>query len=379
MEFVLTPIARESRPVRIVHVTFEHPNASWGGIGTAVELMTKAARTLSFPTAIVSPAPSNVPQAGDGVEDIRLHIPGIDTPANVYQSSNRVALGELVAKACVEVLSRMDLSQSIVIVHHEELSPLFGCDLLGNRLVYFSHGLSEQEHPSDRTLISLQRELARSQVPICVATRYQAQLLSATWGSEPSVVRLPLSLYLDEEIPNVSRQQHVVAAGRFVPQKGFDLLIRALALVPSEIRCTIVGGHGDVDYENRCRRIATELGVHVHWSRWKDRSILREVVASSSLMVVPSRFEPLGLVAAEALAVGTPVAGFDVGGLGELLREAGEEPMPNVPEPEKIALLADRIDVSTSERQSVNAKALRTYTPSKFVSDLTLALAERTG
>ena len=46
---------------------------------------------------------------------------------------------------------------------------------------------------------------------------------------------------------------------------------------------------------------------------------LRSLVAAADCVVVPSRYEPFGLVAVEASALGTPVVASDVGGLGEII------------------------------------------------------------
>ncbi|WP_394280764.1 glycosyltransferase, partial [Corynebacterium sp.] len=54
-----------------------------------------------------------------------------------------------------------------------------------------------------------------------------------------------------------------------------------------------------------------------------DHFRLHRLVASCSVCVVtPQWDEPFGLVAFEAMACGTPVAAFDRGGMGELLRDA---------------------------------------------------------
>lgn len=48
-----------------------------------------------------------------------------------------------------------------------------------------------------------------------------------------------------------------------------------------------------------------------------------ELLASAALVLVPSRYETFGLVAAEASAVGTPVVGFDIPSLREIVTAAG--------------------------------------------------------
>jgi glycosyltransferase involved in cell wall biosynthesis len=360
----------EGDALLVVHMTLEHPNAGWGGIGTAVDLMTSASLKLGLPTAVISPAmPSVAPLAG-GVIDLRAVVAGFRSPADVYGATDRVARGVRVAAAMADVLKNLDLRDAVVLVHHEELLSLFDLDISGGTMAYFSHGVSEQEHPDNAELIELGRTLARRRIATCAASRSQAALIETLWGVPANLVRLPLACLLDEPFPAVPRSRGVISAGRMVPQKGFDILIRAIAAMSDQIECSIIAGHGDRGYELECRRLAVELGVNVRWIEWTDRHDLRRRMASTALVAMPSRFEPLGLVAAEAIAVGTPVVGFDVGGLGELLSTAGQDPLTNANENEKVALLAERLKSWLENSPPSHRLALRNFSPEQTQSDL---------
>lgn len=115
---------------------------------------------------------------------------------------------------------------------------------------------------------------------------------------------------------------HLVAAGRFVREKGIDLLLGAmpgvLASFP-QARLTLLG-EGPLEEELKER--ARKLGVHesvifagLQQNPWR-------YFRHANLVIVPSRLDGLPYVAVEALAVGTPIVATDCpGGIRELTDE----------------------------------------------------------
>lgn len=95
----------------------------------------------------------------------------------------------------------------------------------------------------------------------------------------------------------------ISSMGRFVPRKGFDVIVRALAKLPDAYFWAI--GHGD--HEEYLRQLAAELGVtdRVRFSGWQSDP--RPFVAATDIFVAASRHEPLGNVILEAWAQQLPV------------------------------------------------------------------------
>jgi glycosyltransferase involved in cell wall biosynthesis len=118
------------------------------------------------------------------------------------------------------------------------------------------------------------------------------------------------------------------------PLKGHDLLMAALALVADlPWRCTCVGSL-DVDPEFaqavHDRAGAAGIGDRVAFTGPLADDDLGRTYADADLLVLGSRTESWGIVAAEALARGLPVLGPDVGGLPEALGAATDGPMPGL-------------------------------------------------
>jgi glycosyltransferase involved in cell wall biosynthesis len=104
--------------------------------------------------------------------------------------------------------------------------------------------------------------------------------------------------------------------GRLVPEKGADLAIRAART--AGLALDIVGPISDRAYFERS--VLPELGPDIRYLGHLDHAALAERVGAASVSFVTPRWsEPYGLVAAESLACGTPVAGFDCGAVAEVV------------------------------------------------------------
>nr|WP_290123629.1 glycosyltransferase [Metallosphaera hakonensis] len=117
----------------------------------------------------------------------------------------------------------------------------------------------------------------------------------------------------------------VLFAGRLVYQKGIDILLRAFRGVIDRIpdaRLVILGIPSD-DYgliQDLVDR-ASELRDNVRLLALStmDQNLFKLWHYSASVMGMPSRWEPFGITAIEAMASGTPVVASATGGLVEII------------------------------------------------------------
>jgi glycosyltransferase involved in cell wall biosynthesis len=111
----------------------------------------------------------------------------------------------------------------------------------------------------------------------------------------------------------------LLALGRLHPNKGFDLLLRALARLPPGTAHLSLAGEGPE--RERLTRLARELGVadRVAFLGW--RADAGALLAACDALVCPSRHEPLGNVVLEAWSAARPVVAAAAQGPTELIRD----------------------------------------------------------
>jgi glycosyltransferase involved in cell wall biosynthesis len=106
--------------------------------------------------------------------------------------------------------------------------------------------------------------------------------------------------------------------GRLTRQKGVDVLLRAFARVEArhpEARLALAGDGPD---RSALEELARSLGLkRVMFLGW--RGDVADIMADSSLLAVPSRWEGFGLVTLEAMALGKPVVAARVSALPEIV------------------------------------------------------------
>ncbi len=130
----------------------------------------------------------------------------------------------------------------------------------------------------------------------------------------------------------------VLAVGRITPYKGYDLLIKAFKYVAQELPevklVLAIGSHEPAEVEKRSEfsRLAESLGLANNTIFFGYVEELEVFYNATEVLVMPSTYEPFGMVAIEAMACGTPAIVTDRGGLRDFLTDGQD------------ALLVDPID-----------------------------------
>lgn len=115
----------------------------------------------------------------------------------------------------------------------------------------------------------------------------------------------------------------IAYAGKLVPFKGVDTLLNAAAIYESAEKplATVIAGGGPLEEELTAQ--AKRLGLeHVWFLGDRGRDDCAALYHLAELVAMPSRAEPFGLVALEAMASGTPLIGTRAGGLPEIVTDA---------------------------------------------------------
>jgi glycogen synthase len=126
-------------------------------------------------------------------------------------------------------------------------------------------------------------------------------------------------------VPNPDRpdRPYVLALGRVVEKKGFDLLLAAFAAVPADRRTADLAIAGAGSSLGDLERSAQDLGVadQVHFVGRLNRQEVATAMAGAALFVMPSRLEPFGIVVLEGWRAGVAVMATARGGPPEYVRD----------------------------------------------------------
>lgn len=204
---------------------------------------------------------------------------------------------------------------------------------------------NERERASAARLAGEARVIQVADRLIAATLAEQAQLIDL-YGADPAKIVVippgvdlrrfePMSQTLARDAVGLVRdRQHILFAGRIEPLKGIDTLLQAVAILQrrhpalmARTDVTIIGGdtrptRRDAEMirlqELRCR---LDLCHVVGFAGAKNQDLLPSYFAAADLVVMPSLYESFGLVALEAMAMGTPVIAADVGGLAHLVKD----------------------------------------------------------
>jgi glycogen(starch) synthase len=113
----------------------------------------------------------------------------------------------------------------------------------------------------------------------------------------------------------------VLLVGRLVYEKGFQLALDALPGVIEQVGNVrfLVAGSGTHEAELKAQAERLGLSSHGMFLGWIGDDVLHSLYRIADLCVVPSIYEPFGLVALEAMASGCPCIVADTGGLREVV------------------------------------------------------------
>lgn len=131
------------------------------------------------------------------------------------------------------------------------------------------------------------------------------------WVELDNIIAIPDPLTFLPEQHSSLQKKRVIAVGRYVYQKGFDLLLKAWSMVEKKYpdwELVIFGSGNREPYECLIKEFNID-GSRCHLNG--PSSNIQQEFIDSSLFVFSSRFEGFGMVLIEAMACGLPVISFD--------------------------------------------------------------------
>lgn len=337
-----------------------------GGAQVGINLLRRWAETLPFPITVFGSGPElGIP--GIEYHPIRWHIPGRDgaiTDLSVRGYARFSRQFERGVTAFLAGLARDVDPRNVCVVHNDiaEAGDFAQVARMGFRQVAIFHvdvvdyvariylrgwlsaptvarafrrvaraGIARFLPDVAQLIVQKQEACARNCDLLVVPSAAMAEILRAAypWRTEEDVLVLPWGTIAEpepagvEEAAQALRKRYgldgkrpvLLALSRISPEKGQDLLLRALRLWEKrggqELVALVCGApaymHGE-PYMRRLRRLAAQLRrVEVRFPGYVTGAEKHAFFAVSDLYAFPSRHESYGLTLMEALAAGLPV------------------------------------------------------------------------
>jgi glycogen(starch) synthase len=151
----------------------------------------------------------------------------------------------------------------------------------------------------------------------------------------------------------------VLLVGRLVYEKGFQLALDALKPVIDRVGGVrfLVAGSGTHEAELKAQARRLGLTRHGTFLGWIGDDILHSLYRIADLTVVPSIYEPFGLVALEAMASGCACIVADTGGLREVVPNDDVGLRFRSRDPRSLAAMMERVLIDDALRERLVAEA----------------------
>ncbi len=146
----------------------------------------------------------------------------------------------------------------------------------------------------------------------------------------------------------------LVYGHRIYPNKGLDLFIQVVALLPPSVHLAVVGAIGDARFADECSNLVARLGLHqrVRFFGPVGRDGINRVIRAGDIFVLPARRDTFPLMVLHAMAYARPVVVTKTCQSVELLRDAVAvaEPSPRGLA-ERIEALLDPVERAMLDRR----------------------------
>lgn len=188
--------------------------------------------------------------------------------------------------------------------------------LAGKPVVTTEHNVNRDESRSQRLVKRTLAPLTEHLAYVSEAARRYAIDHERICHPHTRVIPNGIDLTRFQRVTRVPAPQgpvRLLAVGRDVQQKGFDILVRAL---PSGVHLRIAGATRQAPG----LRVVGEAAT-MEWLG--ERDDVPELLAETDILVVPSRWEGFGLAALEGMAAGVAVVASNVDGLPDVLGDVG--------------------------------------------------------
>jgi glycogen(starch) synthase len=328
--------------VRVLMLSWDFPPRETGGSAAHVAGLSQALALAGHDVVVLTTAHPRADREAERVGPVRVVRGVVDLPwlPKTEPVSRTASANHAMVKLGAHLPDTLDGWRPDV-VHGHDWRMGWAADTLSSifnvPFILTMHGTERVRHggqlptgtPSD--VNSIEWWLAFQADRLIAPTKFMVDQLVTGFELPPELVaRIPNGIDPDRWKPSpdvvgadtpVKREQLVLSWGRVQFEKGFQVLARSMATVRMRVpgvECTIAG-RGSYQPELQAQIDVEGVSDIVHIAGFVNDSELRLLTQRAGCVVIPSLYEPFGLVALEALAAGAPLVVARTGGLAELI------------------------------------------------------------
>ncbi len=325
---------------RVLLLSWEYPPIVEGGLARHVRKLSEALVALGTEVHVLTRGDETLPadEAMNGVIVHRVREPGRPQELGEFVTWIEHMNADMLA-AGVELGDRWDFDlvhghDWLVAVAGDHLAKRFRCPFVTtiHATEYGRHQGWVDKHPQSH-IHGVENWMANRADRVITCSHYMRGHVADIYGlDEDRITVIPNGIDPDDLIPvddldtlrgrfAAPDERLVILVGRLVYEKGFQLALEALPPIIERLGNVrfLVAGSGT--HEAELQRQAAELGLLEHGTflGWIGDDVLHSLYRIADLCVVPSLYEPFGLVALEAMASDCPCIVADTGGLREVV------------------------------------------------------------
>jgi len=339
--------------LKVVMLTWEFPPRIIGGIAPHVYNLSINLVKLGVGVHVVTCDFPNTPayEVVEGVEVHRFDSYNLPTP----DFAAWIQLMNLNMQRAATKIIKSNRDGSIIIHAHDWLSAKAGIGLKHlNRLPLVStiHATEYGRRGGifsdyNRMIHEIEVWLGSESKRVICCSRYMAEQVNKVLGVPYEKIKvipngIDPSIFTNlEGVEDVRsrfadrNEKLVLYVGRLVVEKGVQVLLDAIPKVLQKLDAKfVIAGDGYLRSELVKRVAESGLASKVHITGYLDTNTIRRLFLAADVCVIPSLYEPFGIVALEAMAAGCPVVASDTGGLSEIIEheKTGVKVYPNNPD-----------------------------------------------
>jgi glycogen(starch) synthase len=332
----------------ILILSWEYPPLIEGGLARHVRKLSEALVDLDVEVHVLTRGGEESPPEEEAAG---VHIHRVREPKRPTDLGEFVAWVERMNADMLAAGVELGDSHEFDLVHGHDWLVAMACDHLARRfgapllttIHATEHGRHQgwvEEHPQSH-IHGVERWITNCSDRVIACSYYMREQIADIFGvPDERIVVIPNGIDPEDLQPQDEHELErlrlqfagpdeklVLLLGRLVYEKGFQLALEAMPSLIERLPATrfLVAGSGT--HEAELRRQASELGLMEHGTflGWIGDDVLHSLYRIADVCVVPSIYEPFGLVALEAMASGCPCIVADTGGLREVVphEEAG--------------------------------------------------------